>query len=267
MRSLVLRSNSLKGRKSIIPVEFYMHQIEKCKTLDLKKCMEILFEPMKHKINQTWTCLDCPTDESFFLPFDFPHVQGKDVFQILSAWVKEGCQEGHEKKPFLNPDAECFFFSCEFGVTANLEQILQFQEKLWKIKSVIGKNHQVFYSNRSYYTIEGKEVQKYEKNCVLDSVIIVFELSNDEVNNDENLSYKGNELIKIRDTFLRKGDRHKNPNKDRHTTPRTGDRHKNPNEDRHKNPNKDRHKKDLKSDTGIFFLLTFLFLYSCLLHC
>ena len=143
-----------------------------------------------------WTFLDCPTEESFFLPFDFPKAQGKDVICLISGWE-------NEKKPFINPDAKCFFFSCEYGVKVNLQNILQFQEKSWKVKSVIGKNDQVFYSNGSYYTVEGKEVQKYEKNHVSDSLIIVFELSDADVNIDENLSYKGNELIKIRDSFLR----------------------------------------------------------------
>ena len=128
-----LITNSFMKQFFLISVRKSSQPIHKIKTKDLKRSIELLFEPMKHKINQIWTCLDCPTDDNFFLPFDFPHVQGKDVFQILSAWENEGCQEGHEKKPFLNPDAECFFFSCEFGVTANLEQILQFQEKSWKI--------------------------------------------------------------------------------------------------------------------------------------
>ena len=235
--------------------------------------LQIFFNPMKHKINRKWLCPDCPSDEIFFLDFDTQKAQGQDVFRLLSKYEKLECPEGHKKKHFLTPGAECFFFSCDYGVSVNLQHDVSFQGKLWKVKSVIGQNGSIFFNNKSYFQVTENEIVKCESSQVINAVIIVFEVCQDNVIPDEKFCYKGNELRKIRDIL--KADRHKNPNVDRHITPRKGDRHitpqkgdrhknpkedryKNPKEDRHKNPKGDRHKtknenliKELKTDTGM----------------
>ena len=212
--------------------------------------LQIFFNPMKHKINRKWLCPDCPSDEIFFLDFDTQKAQGQDVFRLLSKYEKLECPEGHKKKHFLTPGAECFFFSCDYGVSVNLQHDVSFQGKLWKVKSVIGQNGSIFFNNKSYFQVTENEIVKCESSQVINAIIIVFEVWQDNIIPDEKFCYKGNELRKIRDILKRTEDRHKNPN---------DDRHKNPNEDRHITPQKgDRHKNrkenilnELKTDTGM----------------
>ena len=101
-----------------------------------------------------------------------------------------------------------------------------------------------------------------------DGTFLAFEIFDEELPHlDESLSYIGADVntlaLSVFDKRKRTGDRHLNPNEDRHLNPGTEDRHLNPKGDRHLNPRPwSRHRDrgsnkfnkmcdDIKTDTGM----------------
>ena len=129
IRSLIIRSNQLKGRTKIKPIEFLGYDEEYINSLSFKTVMKFYFNKLfnsatflEDKFLTTWDCtVCCETNASnLFVDFSDPRAQGKDVNYLFSFWDKSVNEEHSEHFNFndVNKNASVLFFACvEFLLT------------------------------------------------------------------------------------------------------------------------------------------------------
>ena len=248
IRSLVIRSNSLKGRTKLNPVELSGSNFEDLDdTLPFKTIIKhvfiSLFEDsatsfLEEYFWTIWDCLACFQDNATAY-IDFTHAQfkDKDVSDLLDIWEKDfNDNHGqHFDVSKANEKANVFFVASDVGVKVVPTKILVLGGRKWRCKSIIGSSQSLFYCNKTYYIVGKDENTIFADKSVNNAIFIAFEIFQENtIVLDDNLAYIGNENKKILSTFdKRKEDRHTS-NKDRHTSNK--DRHiptPKRNEDRH----------------------------------
>ena len=238
IRSLIIRSNLLKGRAKIKPVEFLGYDEEHINSLSLKELLKFYFNELfnsapflEENFLTTWDCTVCFSSNALSLYIDFsdPIAQGKDVNYLFSFWDKTVGKEHSEHFNFdeENKKASVLFVVCDLGVSVNLSSHLSFLGRQWSCKSVISSSLNVFSHNKQFYKVGNETIEAFNETLVTGATLVAYEIFNEKESNlDENFSYAGADVNRLAlSTFdKRKGDRHLDPKGDRHLDPKA-DRH------------------------------------------
>ena len=97
VRSLIIRSNNVKGRTKIKPVEFLGYDEEHINSLSFKDVMKLYFNELfnsasflEDKFLTTWDCTVCyeSNASNLFVDFTDPRAREKDLNYLFSFWDK-----------------------------------------------------------------------------------------------------------------------------------------------------------------------------------
>ena len=154
-RSLAIRANSFKGRNKINPVEVFGENLEYFQSVDEKKGIQDYLENV-FESDVLDTCF-------WFKEFNDKKFQGKDISVLMNQ---------HERKE--HKEATVLFVACEYGISVDLNMIMQFDSRRWKCKSVISKSQSVFYYNKTYYSVEDEENLVFNETVINHRKPVIF---------------------------------------------------------------------------------------------
>ena len=162
MRKITTKScNQIQGHIFFHQVEKFSGEDFQVETEDIKVCIKTIFEGLFE------------FSEQILFHFNDPRTQGKALSDVLKIYERE--TKHLPEISFLDPTAECFFFACDYGFIVNLSESLMIQDKLWKVKGIIGKHHKIFSTQGKYYQVKNEEVIIFEDSEIKEAFIVVLE--------------------------------------------------------------------------------------------